>query len=295
MSGDLSLLKTSYAFCDRLARQSGSNFYPCFLLLGKEKRRAMNALYAFMRHTDDLGDSPQPAATRQEALCHWRSSLKNALNGAGDPATNRLLPALADTVHRFAMPPEHLFAVIDGVEMDVRGQQYETFEELALYCRRVASAVGMACLHIWGFRDHRALDPADRCGLAFQLTNILRDLKEDAQQGRLYLPLEDLRQFDYSPDEFATGIADERFLRLMQWEFQRVKMLYREAAELYEWLHPDGRRVFGMMAGIYHGLFCEIRRRPAAVLRGRVRLPARRKLSLAARWLLLPPKSFRLS
>ena len=194
MSGEAPSIDASYALCRRMARQSGSSFYPCFFLLGREKRRAMDALYAFMRHTDDLGDNPQPVAARASAVRGWRASLAGALNGSWETPQHPLLPALADTVHRFHIPPEHLFAVIDGVEMDLAGRQYETFEDLAGYCRCVASAVGLACLHVWGYGGDEAREPADKCGLAFQLTNILRDLKEDAGQGRVYLPLEDLRR-----------------------------------------------------------------------------------------------------
>lgn len=294
MSGDAPSIDASYALCRRSARRSGSSFYPCFLLLGWEKRRAMEALYAFMRHTDDLGDSSQPIAARWEAIRDWRQSLAGALNGSGKAPDHPLLPALVDTVRRFRVPPEHLFAVIDGVEMDLAGRQYETFEDLAGYCRCVASAVGMACLHVWGSRGEGALEPADKCGLAFQLTNILRDLGEDARQGRVYLPLEDLRRFHYSPGELAAGVANERFLELIAWELDRADRLYREAAELDEWLQPDGRRVFGMMTSVYYALLDEIRRSPAAVLSRRVGLPRLRKARVAVRWLLWPPKKFSL-
>ncbi len=198
MKGDRSTVEASYAFCRRLARRSGSNFYPCFLLLGREKRRGMDALYAFMRHTDDLGDNEEPPDARRKALSHWRLSLDETLRSEGVPINHPLMPALADTVRRFQIPRQCLCDVVDGVEMDLQGRQYETFEDLAVYCRRVASAVGIACVHVWGFRDERALEPADKCGLAFQLTNILRDLKEDADHGRVYLPLEDFRAAGYS-------------------------------------------------------------------------------------------------
>ncbi|NUQ65207.1 MAG: phytoene/squalene synthase family protein [Pirellulales bacterium] len=290
MKGDNGSVEASYSFCRQLARRSGSSFYPCFLLLGREKRRGMDALYAFMRHTDDLVDSREPVASRQRALGHWRILLSEALSGAGVPLNHPLMPALADAVRRFQIPPEHLHAVIDGVEMDLEARQYETFDDLAAYCRRVASAVGIACLHVWGFRGDGALAPADKCGLAFQLTNILRDLKEDVQQGRIYLPLEDFRESGYSPEALAAGVADERFLSLVERQLDRAEGFYREAAELFDWLERDGRRVFGMMTSLYYAILAEIRRRPTAVLSRRVRLPGPRKIRVAARWLLLPPK-----
>lgn len=289
MKGDGSSVEASYAFCRQIARRSGSNFYPCFLRLRREKRRGMDALYAFMRHTDDLGDSSDPLDSRQRALGHWRESFQEALRGEGVPINHPLMPALADTVRRFQIPPNRLCDVIDGVEMDLQGRQYETFEELTEYCRRVASSVGIACLHVWGFRGEGAFQPADKCGQAFQLTNILRDLKEDAKQGRVYLPLADFREAGYAPSELAEGVADKRFLRLVQRQLDRADGLYREAAELFDWLESDGRRVFGMMASVYHAIFSEIRRRPTAVLSHRIGLPSLRKARIAARWILLPP------
>jgi len=300
-------LCNSYAFCRRTARQAGSNFYPCFVLLRPAKRRAMDALYAFMRHTDDLVDNPQPLAARRDALAAWRALLETALAGDRDlpdppePHHDRLqrpydrpgealLPAVVDTVRRFQIPAEHLHAVLDGVEMDLAPRRYETFDELVPYCERVASAVGLACIHVWGFRGEGALEPARACGIAFQMTNILRDLKEDARRDRVYLPLEDLRQCDYSPEDLACGVADERFLRLMAMETDRIERLYHQGAELFEWLEPDGRRIFGMMTAVYYRLLERIRRRPGDVLLGRVRLGRAEKLRIAARWTLLPPR-----
>lgn len=300
-------IQASYAFCRRVARGARSSFYPCFRLLGPLKRRAMDALYAFMHHTDDLADSREPLPMRRDALARWRTSLETTLSGELDlalpdppsPAPNRLggdrpgeglLPALADTVRRFAVPPEHLLAVIDGVQMDLDGRCYETFDELVIYCERVASAVGLACIHIWGFSSQQALEPARKCGIAFQITNILRDLKEDADRGRVYLPAEDLRTYGYSADELGAGVADDRFLKLMSFEIDRARRLYREGTGLFEWLEPDGRRVFGMMTAIYYRLLEQIARSPKEVFTRRVHLGPLRKLGIVARWLLLPPR-----
>jgi len=215
-----------------------------------------------------------------------------------------LLPALVDAVRRFSIPPEHLFAVLDGVAMDLDGRRYETFDELADYCRHVASAVGLACIHIWGFRGEEALEPARKCGIAFQLTNILRDLNEDTARGRLYLPAADLRQCGYrvaargvdsrgfSTLEHAVAerIADDRFARLMALEIGRAKRFYREGAELFASLEPEGRRALGMMVSTYWRLLEKIERSPGRVLAGPVRLGRWQKLGIAARWLLLPPR-----
>jgi phytoene synthase len=295
----------SYLSCRQMSRRAGSNFYPCFLLLPKPKRRAMDALYAFTRHTDDLTDNPEPVPVRRAALLRWRASLEAALSkapetladdgprqdpraGADRPPADVLLPALADTVERFCIPAEHLFAVIDGVAMDLDRASYDTFDDLVTYCERVASAVGLACIHIWGFRGKEAIEPARKSGIAFQLTNILRDVKEDAQQGRVYLPLEDLGRFGYSWEDLRAGAVDERFDRLMQFEIDRARRFYHEGAELFDRLEPDGRRIFGMMITVYHRFLERIGRRPRDVFRGRVGLSRWQKLRIAARWALLP-------
>jgi phytoene synthase len=260
-----------------------------------------------MRRTDDLADDPGPVDDRRVSLDRWRQSLDAALDGELDPTGpqpvsdnqsgssphdpgHMLLPALAETVRQFRIPPEHLHAVIDGVEMDLRHAQYETFDDLVEYCHRVASAVGLACIHIWGFRDDGAMEPARKTGIAFQITNILRDVREDAQRGRIYLPQEDLRRFDYSPGELARQVVDKRFFRLMEFEIERAERLYHAGSELLDWLEPDGRRIFGMMTAVYHGLLEKIARRPANVFSRRIRLGRLRLAMIAARWMLLPAR-----
>ena len=300
-------IDVSYQACRGLARRSRSNFYPCFVGLPPEKRRAMDALYAFMRHTDDLADDPLPAELRRQSLSKWRAALAAALQGRFDLSARRqsqngraanpdypcgpeLLPALTDAAGRFRIPPEYLLAVIDGVEMDLKKRRYETFDELQVYCERVASAVGMACIHIWGFSGREALEPARKCGIAMQLTNILRDLKEDAQQDRIYLPLDDLEQCGYSTHDLTCGIADDRFVRLMEFEIGRAEWFYHEGAVLIDFLQRDGRRIFGMMMATYRALLKKIKRHPREVLHRRVTLGRSKKLQIAARWTLLPPR-----
>lgn len=295
-------IRESYAFCRRVNRRAGSNFLASFRLLPHAKRPAMNALYAFMRHTDDLADNPQPAPLRAKALVQWRAALEDALLGRFDPsgphdaAGQALLPALADAVTRYQVPPEHLHAVIDGVQMDLKRRRYEVFDQLEQYCCRVASAVGLACIHVWGFRGRgsahgqEALRRARSCGIALQLTNVLRDIKEDARQDRVYLPLEDLRRCGYSVDELKAGVVNGRFLRLMELEIERAEHFYREGAELLDRLEPDGRRIFGMMMATYRALLRTIQRRPADVFTRRIRIGRAKKLQLAFRWTLLPPR-----
>jgi phytoene synthase len=275
----------SYRECSRLARRSASSFYWSFWLLPREKRLAMCALYAFSRRADDLADSELPTDERRARLANWRRQFEDALEGTfHDP----LLPAVADTLERFEIPPRHLRAILDGVEMDLEPRRFETFGELRAYCLRVASAVGMACLHIWGFEGKVESDAALDCGVAFQMTNILRDLREDARRGRVYLPLEDLRRFGYGEQELLAGDVNGNFHRLLAYEIERAEALYQNTAPLYASLSTDGRRVLGMMSTTYWRLLQEVKRRGDEVLRRRVRLPLPAKLGIAARYVLSP-------
>lgn len=279
-------LATSYAHCRQVMRQTATNFHYSFLVLPRAKRRAMYALYAFARLTDDLGDDDlgdgaRSLAERRRSLGAWRESLDRGLRGTFD---SPIFPALADTVRRYGIPADYLRAVIDGVEMDLDHAPYQTFESLSDYCYKVASAVGLCCIHIWGFRDRAAIEPAIACGTAFQLTNILRDLKEDACRNRVYLPLDDLRRFGYTLDELRQGVVNSRFRELMRFEIERAEGLYRQAADLPRWLEPDGQSVFGAMTSIYRELLGEIKRVDGDVFGHRVRLTAWRKLRLAGRW-----------
>lgn len=275
-------LSAAYAACDRLARQAASSFYLSFALLDRPRREAMTALYAFLRQTDDLGDSPGAAAEKLESLARWRAALDRAL--AGDCETP-VLAALADTVARFAIPPAYLRAAIDGVERDVAGARFHTFGELAHYCYQVAVVVGFACLHVWGYSDAAAFGYAYHCGLAFQLTNVLRDLREDALAGRIYLPAEDMQRFGYSEHDLLALRGGEPFCELLAFEVARVQRLYEQGAPLVEHLSPAGRAAFGAMSATYRALLDAICRAGPRVLCCRVRLKHWHRLWIAARWL----------
>lgn len=278
-------LDASYQHCHSMTRRAASSFYWSFWLLPRHKRRAMCALYSFSRHTDDLGDSAAPLDERRAALDAWRDDLAAAWTGE---FRHPLLPALCDTVHQFRIPRDCLSAIIDGVAMDLQPRRYGTFEELCVYCYRVASAVGLACVHVWGYSSDEVFAPAVQCGYAFQLTNILRDVREDAQLSRVYLPEEDLRRFSYGADELARGVYDQRCIDLMEFETNRASRLYDQAADVARHLHPDGRRSFSMMFRTYRGLLDEIRRRRGNVFQQRVRLPMRKRLAIAAATLVYP-------
>jgi 15-cis-phytoene synthase len=284
----------SYRHCEALARRSGSNFVLAFLTLPRPMRRDMCALYAFMRHTDDLGDAPelpgeQSRGTRKERLLRWRDELAASLQG--EPVTSAILPALADVVRRHAISQDYLFEVVDGVIGDLTSRSFRTFEELERYCFQVAGAVGLCCLHVWGLREGDNMTDEDRqrgiaCGTAFQLTNILRDLGEDARQGRIYLPVEDLDRFGYPSEALREQSIDPAFRSLMQFEVERAWSFYREAAPLLERLPPEGRRILSTFVEVYSTLLREIERRDYDVFSSRVRLPRWKKASVVLRCLL---------
>ena len=288
-------LSESYEACRVLTRRTAHNFRFSFLTLPRAQRRAMNALYAFNRITDDLGDDESlPVEERRVRLVAWRESVRVALTAVPPVAVaprssppshvDRCLPAIADMVACHRVPHEYLFAVIEGVELDLHPVEVVTFEELERYCYHVAGAVGLCCIHVWGFRD----DPAVRqlaidCGLALQLTNILRDLAEDADRGRVYLPREDLDRFGYSLDDLHGRVRDQRFRDLMQFEVARAKTYYASGERLFDHLEPPGKPILRTMLDIYGGLLREIERRDFDVFSQRVSLPKWRKLWYAGR------------
>jgi len=270
-------LGESFAWCKSLARRTAGNFYFSFLTLPADQLRDMCVLYAFMRVTDDLGDdSEKSLETRRSALGEWRQMVELAL--AGGPCHHEALPALADLVARHQIPHEYLQAVIDGVERDLDHQGFQTFEELQDYCYLVAGAVGLCCIHVWGSASDEAAPLAIDCGTAFQLTNILRDLGEDADAGRVYLPQEDLERFGYHRSDMIARRRDERFEKLMRFEVDRAREFYARAEGLFPYLKPAGKSIYAAMLRIYGGLLDEIERRQFDVYSKRVRLPRWRKL-----------------
>jgi phytoene synthase len=270
----------SYAYCERLARREAGNFYHAFRLLPRPQRRAMCALYAFMRVADDLSDGPESIPEKRALLDDWRRRLDWALAGT---YTHRLHAAFHHTVRTYGIPPKYLVDVLDGVGMDLEPVRYDTFTDLYPYCYRVASAVGLACIHVWGFDRPEAKDFAEAAGIAFQLTNILRDLAEDAARGRVYLPREDLDRFGYTEDQLRRGERNESFRQLMRFEVERARGYYEAAQPLAGLLRPAGRAVFLVMARTYRGLLEAIARRDYDVFSGRVRLSRWHKMWLALR------------
>lgn len=273
-------LAHSYAYCERLARREAGNFYHAFRILPRPQRRSMCALYAFLRITDDLSDGPGPTEAKRGPLAEWRRRMERALAGKYD---HRLHAAFHDTIVTHQIPRAYFDAVLDGVEMDLEPVAIADFDDLYRYCYRVASAVGLACIHIWGFAHPDAKIYAESAGIGFQLTNILRDLKEDADRGRVYLPREDLDRFGYSPEQLRRGERDDQFRALMRFEVERARLYYDASLPLTKLLTPPGRAVFQVMRRTYRGLLDAIERRRYDVFSRRVRLSSWRKLGLVVR------------
>lgn len=271
-------LAGSYAYCRRVARSRGRNFYYSFKALTPEKHAAMCSVYAFFRLADDISDEGgSEAAARMADL---RRMLTRALEG--DTAGHPILPALAETVARYAIPHPYFFDLMDGTESDLTHVPFQSFDQTYRYCFQVASTVGLVCIHIWGFQDEKALKLAEWNGIAFQLTNILRDLREDAALGRLYLPAEDFRRFDYEPRGLAAGLENESFRRLMQFQVERARDYYARSSPLAALIDPDARPCLLAMRQIYGGILDCMVRRNYAVLSHRARVPGWRKVMIAA-------------
>ena len=273
-------LEDSIDHCVALTRREGKTFYYTFITLPQAMFRDMCVLYAFMRITDDWADDDSlPIEARDSALSRWRHDLQESLSGR--PQGHVIFPALADLVSRHHIPQRLLSAVIDGVRSDLAPRQCENFQELQHYCYQVAGAVGLCCLRIWGCRDEAAAPLAIDCGTAFQLTNIMRDLAEDAAVGRIYLPADEMARFGYSADDLRAGVRNENFTSLMRFQAERAHMYYEKAGDLAAYLQGPSRRVFRAMVSMYNTYLAEIERRKYDVFSRRVKLSTFRKLSVA--------------
>jgi len=271
-------LEESWRYCERVARRRARNFYYSFLALPAEKRRAMCALYAFMRECDDRSDG---AGASLEKLADWRAQTEAALGGRapGHP----VWPALVETVRRYSVPPDCLYGMIEGVSSDLEPRSFESFDQLYRYCYLVASVVGIATIHVFGFHDERAPLLAERCGIAFQLTNILRDVREDALNGRIYLPREDMERFSVTPEMLAARQASPELRRLLAFEAGRARAYYEEAQPLIGMVDEDSRHALWALIQIYRRLLGRIEARGYEVMAGRVRVPALEKSWIALR------------
>ena len=277
-------LDAGFRACRRIAGSAASNFAWAFWLLPLDQRRGMQALYAFARRCDDIADGPAPLDHRRTNLARWRDQLRSALAGH---STDPILTALADTVSRFVVPQHLLWRIVDGVEMDLNHTGYAAYADLRRYCEHVASAVGLACLAIWGCRDDEAILPAADCGVAFQLTNILRDLQPDGRIGRVYLPRDELARFGCAPVDWLGVVGTAQLRELLKFQCQRAAGLFEAGSRTERWLDRGPKRVFRLMWTTYRAILARIERDPLVVLRQRVHVPCTQKLWLAGRALLV--------
>lgn len=284
-------LDRDHAACLALLRRSRSNFALPIQLLPAAKRRGTTALYAFCRQADDLVDDEPDVAIARSAVDRFAADLEEALGGGG--SSDPVIRAVVDTVRRFAIPVDYLGDILDGVRMDLDRQSYDTFDELRGYCRRVASAVGLAAIHIWGFRAPAALPAADACGLAFQLTNILRDIPEDLARGRIYLPAADLEESGCAREDLERGRIGPEFAGLAATEVRRAEELYDQARQLDALLSTDGKPVFRAMFGVYGALLDGVRAAGADIFTRQVKPPKTRILAKGLATVVLGTKKWR--
>ena len=267
-------------YCQQRAAASGSSFYYSFLFLPPLRRRAITALYAFCREVDDVVDECRDPTMAAAKLAWWREEVGRLYHGTPQhPVTRALQVLLAD----FDLPQEQLEEIIEGMAMDLVHTRYADFAALSLYCYRVASVVGLLSAEIFGYRDRQTQKYAHDLGMALQLTNIIRDVGEDARRGRVYLPQDELARFGVAEADLATGRYSEGFHRLMDFQLERAERYYAQALAALPAVDRKAQLPGLMMAAIYRTLLDEIRRDGVRTLTQRVSLPPLRKLWIAAR------------
>ncbi len=280
-------IENAYKECARLTRSASSNFYVAFLSLPNELRRAIYATYAFCRLCDDIVDEPSRGADPGNELDLVQTALDDAPSTkyAGSP----IFIAVEDAIQVFELDKQYYIDVIDGCRMDLGINRYETFEDLRVYCRRVASAVGIICISIFGHSDRKAIEYANDLGVAFQLTNIVRDVREDFANGRVYLPQSELRAYGVSETEFADSRPSDNFRELIRFQLDRARGFYQSGERVIP-LAIRGRQCLELMSGFYFRILEKIEENDADVLSHRVSLSTAEKLSITAgagwRWAL---------
>jgi len=291
-----SQLAMAYSVCRGIARSTAKNFYYAFLVLPRPKSQALCAVYGFMRRCDDItDDTASPLHERRQKLVTWLDAFHRAASGL--PTDDPVLLALVDAQRRYNIPTTLLDQLASGTEADVEDEdqllceatapiltvRYRTFDELRQYCYGVASVVGLVCIRIFGYRDSAAEPLAERCGLAFQLTNIIRDIKEDAQMGRIYLPEEDLEKFGIAPAELKSGSDPGKLRPLLQFEADRAREFYRSADELIPLIDEDSQPALWVLVTIYRRLLDRIAQRRYDVFSRKISLSVREKSTILAR------------
>lgn len=280
------LVEQGYVRASEIVANAKSNFTSVFKTLAPNKQKGMNALYSFCRHSDDLSDSSEPIDRKREQLEEWTGSIRESLSGRG--TSNPIVAALTDTVETFSIPHQYIFDLLRGVTGDLEPVSFETMTDLRTYSYLVASSVGLSCLHIWGFdsKDEAYLRPALDCGIAMQITNILRDVNEDFQRNRVYIPKEDWLDRGLDLNCQIEPFEDDLWKDLIHFECRRAQNLFHSALNLQKFLDPPGRKIFRGMIGRYWAILKKIRRDPVKILRKRIALSSFEKLKLNAQAIL---------
>lgn len=273
-------VREAYDHCQQVTRREARNFYFAFITLPTPKRRAIYAAYAFARLCDDIADSEAPVEQKVAELTQVHRLLERAFGGTPE---GPVFVALADAAERYAIPHAYFDALIAGVEMDTTKDRYADFAELREYCYGVASTVGLICGEIFGYKEPVARQYALDLGLAMQLTNILRDIREDGERGRVYIPQDEMARFGYSEEELLRGIINGPFVELMRFQTDRARAYYALGAKLLPLVPLRSRACVSILHGLYSRLLDRIEERGFDVFQGRTRLPNREKLLLTGR------------
>jgi phytoene synthase len=273
-------LQKAYRHCQQITRREARNFYFAFVTLPGAKRRAIYVAYAFARLCDDIADGDSPVDEKVRQLAEVRQSLTDMYDAHPE---GPVFTALADVAEQFAIPQQYFENLVSGVEIDTIKNRYTTFEELRQYCYGVASTVGLICGEIFGYSKPIAREYAVDLGLAMQLTNIMRDIKEDGELGRVYLPQEEMARFGYSEEELLRGVINEPYLELMRFQAQRARGYYASGARLLPLVPLRSRACVSVLYGLYSRLLDRIEANGYDVFSGRVRIPTKQKLLITAK------------
>ena len=280
-------LEQAYDHCQRVARDHAKNFYYAFRTLPSKKRRAIYAVYAFCRLCDDIADGDTSIEEKRRRFAQTRALLADSLVQGHDGVSQKSLPheftALRDATATFGIPPVYYEEVIRGVESDLVKTRFDSFEELKDYCYRVASVVGLICIEVFGYDDQSAKEYAVDLGLAMQLTNILRDLKEDSGRDRIYIPLDELARFGYSEDELKRGVINDSFRGLIAFQVERARAYYASSSRLFSLVSAESRACASGLNAAYQAILDRIEASGYDVFSRRIGLSATEKLMIVGR------------
>ena len=277
-------LQDSYDICTEITKSEAKNFYYAFITLPEYKRMGIYAVYAFARHCDDISDDKQ-SQNQFEQFTRLRKELKLSIEGR--VTNNPIMPALIDTINKFSIPDSYFYELIDGVEMDLTKSRFLTFEELKEYCYKVASIVGLISINIFGYKGAEANKYAIDLGIAMQLTNIMRDLKEDAERDRIYIPQEEMNRFRYKETEMLNGQINYNFRNLMEFQVKRARSYFDSGSNLLEFLQEDAKGCTNILHNLYSRILDRIEDREYDVFSSRISLSSFEKITIMTKFFLI--------